>query len=83
MLGVELVRTAWWPSDRQASNMRMEERNMNFKPYELLYWEADRKRTTRAVESFRSKPELLKRRAELKAIPEKTFVFPGWDKDGK
>ena len=81
MLGVELARTAWRPSGRQAPNIRMEDRNVNFNPYELLYWEADQKRTTRAVESFQSKRELLKRRAELKAMPGKTFVFPGWDND--
>lgn len=50
-----------------------------FQTYDLFYYERDNKKTTRCVESFQYKYELLKRMEELKAIPGKDFVFPDWE----
>ncbi|NLH01166.1 MAG: hypothetical protein GX488_04570 [Clostridiales bacterium] len=47
--------------------------------YDLFYYERGSKETTRCVESFQFKSELLERMAELKAMPGKDFVFPDWD----
>jgi hypothetical protein len=54
-------------------------RDYDFKPYELFYYERGNKLTTRCVESFRTKSELLKRIDELRAMPEHDFVFPDYD----
>lgn len=50
-----------------------------FHIYDLFYYERGNKETTRCVESFQFKYELLKRMAELKSIPNKDFCFPDWE----
>jgi hypothetical protein len=46
-----------------------------YKPYELFYYEADNKQTTRCVESFASMKELLARKEAIQKTSKKEMVF--------
>lgn len=49
-----------------------------FAMYDLFYYEAGNKLTTRCVETFKSASELDARLEQLRAIPDKCFIFPDY-----
>jgi hypothetical protein len=49
-----------------------------YKPFELFYYEAGNKKTTRCVESFSSMRELLERKEQIKKTSNKAMVFPDY-----
>jgi hypothetical protein len=46
-----------------------------YKPYELFYYEANNKQTTRCCESFASMKELLARKEQILKTSKKEMVF--------